>query len=894
MNTTTNDKPTGRRALAEIHFNEILSSEQGTSSEDESPGSRDISGGDVRTAIGVSLGNEQNRLNDPRTPAAEKAAVIEREGGFFGPIFDGSADAHSPIEDDEDEDISPSSAERARQQKVAEPGQSLTNASPDRVLQRSRKPSPRRISDSKPTQRSNKTKSILRDGFASFGRKRSWSGPESLSSNRKNSMFANFPSMSMPKGLSMTSPFSSSFDSNKSEGQRTPKQDQSSRRPTLSGMQESNSQAKTIERPGTSRYRRDLSSSPVDNDEAFATVGDLPGTQIQRIKSRPQQLRRSTSDNSLVTMRTLSRVSSLGDDSRFEHVQEQVNSRLKAIKDSYKDSKINLPSMPSISSFSVSSFTPDFLTRDRSDSLPPKPRTRSPSVGLAHREKHAEAPVDPMTRQNYHSAKEAISDTMDKSMIDHPHFSRALEHLEGDVVVLGGYRGSILRSTETGRQVWIPVKVGLNIRKVNLELSLDEDGDERARETIYPDGMLSHIGPVDISRRLIKRLKTCDNAQSWKLRTHNYGYDWRLHPTYLSKQLIEFLEGLPCNQRGVAEKDRGATVIAHSLGGLITRHAVNQRPELFKAVIYAGVPTTCVNILGPLRNGDEVLMSSRVLTAQVNFTIRTSFALLPLDGKCFFDKNTKEEYPVDFFDTQTWIENRLSPCVGRPLPPLSAPSKPTGISGYVSSIANVLPNFTKPAKKSMSQSSNSKTTNIAGVAEPDSLNAGAQGSSVAAAHGNIAHEPGELNEDGEEYEQPSVRTAVTLPRDECIAYLTRTLATIKKFKQELAFNPAHHEANRYPPAAVIYGKSTPTVFGAKIDGREGMKHADSYDELAFASGDGVVLARAAMLPEGYRVVKGGVVSSERGHVTLLGDLEAVGKCLYAVTNARKRGVGMGK
>jgi hypothetical protein len=160
-------------------------------------------------------------------------------------------------------------------------------------------------------------------------------------------------------------------------------------------------------------------------------------------------------------------------------------------------------------------------------------------------------------------------------------------------------------------------------------------------------------------------------------------------------------------------------------------------------------------------------------------------------------------------------------------------------------------------------------------------------------HGNIAHEPGELDQDGEEYEQPSARTAVTLPRDECIEYLTRTLATIKKFKQELAFNPAHQEANLYPPVSVIYGKSTPTVFGAKIDGREGMKHADSYDELAFASGDGVVLARAAMLPEGYRVVKGGVVSSERGHVTLLGDLEAVGKCLYAVTRARGRGVGMG-
>lgn len=39
---------------------------------------------------------------------------------------------------------------------------------------------------------------------------------------------------------------------------------------------------------------------------------------------------------------------------------------------------------------------------------------------------------------------------------------------------------------------------------------------------------------------------------------------------------------------------------------------------------------------------------------------------------------------------------------------------------------------------------------------------------------------------------------------------------------------------------------------------------------------------------------GGLVSSDRGHVTLLGDLEAVGRCLVAVLGARGRGVGLGR
>lgn len=248
-----------------------------------------------------------------------------------------------------------------------------------------------------------------------------------------------------------------------------------------------------------------------------------------------------------------------------------------------------------------------------------------------------------MTRQPYSSAKAAVADATSAKTSTHPQFKRALEQLEGDVVILGGYRGSILRSAEPPhRQVWVPVKVGLNLRKVDLQVGFEEDGDVRAVDRIIPGGMLTHIGPVDIARRLFKRLRACKNAQIGKLRIHDYGYDWRLDPAYLSKQLLSYVEALPCNKTEQRKERRGAIVIAHSLGGLITRHAINQLPELFRGVVYAGVPTTCVNILGPMRNGDEVLLSNRVLTAQVNFSIRTSFALLPLDGRCFFDKKTRE------------------------------------------------------------------------------------------------------------------------------------------------------------------------------------------------------------------------------------------------------------
>ena len=69
----------------------------------------------------------------------------------------------------------------------------------------------------------------------------------------------------------------------------------------------------------------------------------------------------------------------------------------------------------------------------------------------------------------------------------HPYFTQALQELEGDLVILGGYRGSVLRSAEPPhRQLWVPIKVGLNLRKVDLEVPLDPDADERMHETIIP------------------------------------------------------------------------------------------------------------------------------------------------------------------------------------------------------------------------------------------------------------------------------------------------------------------------------------------------------------------------------------------------------------------------
>ncbi|PWW80055.1 hypothetical protein C7212DRAFT_159753, partial [Tuber magnatum] len=224
----------------------------------------------------------------------------------------------------------------------------------------------------------------------------------------------------------------------------------------------------------------------------------------------------------------------------------------------------------------------------------------------------------------------------------------ALDSVQGDVVILGGYRGSVLRDlTINNRRVWVPLRVGLNLRKADLEVGLDPGDDEAMKERIVADGMLTNIGPVDVSKRLLKRLRS--GAEGNNRRVHNWGYDWRLSPKLLSQRLIEFLETLPCNdgaQPGMnRKKGQGALVIAHSLGGLVTRHAINERPELFSGVVFAGTPKNCISILGALRSGDEVMFNSKVFSAQATFSFRTSFVFLPEDGQCFIDRNTGRQLP---------------------------------------------------------------------------------------------------------------------------------------------------------------------------------------------------------------------------------------------------------
>ncbi|KAI0538474.1 hypothetical protein GGR58DRAFT_294859 [Xylaria digitata] len=790
----------------------------------------DIDQDDVQSFIQPALSPIATRLTLPKTPAAEKAAAMDQlpGGGLFDIVETPPAAKSASLLPPPSScygAVAPVPSHRIRQQRGFTLGQL-----PSGLPYMSKFPSPwvsgpkELVVDSESS-----SKSAMASVFGQNRRhQRAYSGGQDTLKRLREAL----PSISLPSFFST---------------------------PSLTKAAESDNNGPVTSSDGAAESKQIYSPSKYPPGQDKSAPADLvrhsgEGLSVSRPPSsirsnRPRVIRRSTSDESML-YHTISRVSSYGDDERWDQIREQRNSRLKAITDSWDRPTFKLPQLPNIL---------------------PVPLKKHPLLGFETSEASQGDQVRSLT----------IPEVKESNLSE---LDRALESLTGDVVVMGGYRGSILRSTRTKRQVWVPVKLGLNIRKVNLEVGLEPEDEERMEETIYASGMLQNIGPVDISRRLIRKLRECENAKAGKLRVYDYGYDWRLSPHLSSRKLVDFLRHLPSNHGVKDHQDRGATVIAHSLGGLIARHAVNQRPELFASVVYAGTPQRCINVLGPLRNGDAVLFNEKVLTAQVNFSLRTTFVFLPEDGFCFINKHTGEEYPVDFYDPQQWIKYAWSPCIEPALPAYNSRGSAR------SSLRELSERLPSPLR--------SRGNSAAGDTRPPHASNRTMVAEavrrVEVSHDrSLAPQIGTLSSESSNAQQQQHNNA-SGHRDRNMAYLTRTLEEIKRFRAETQYRPQHTETNSYPPLAVIYGKDIPTVWAAHVSSRDAIACTDAYDDLVFRSGDGVVLAKEAMLPAGYELVKGGRISTDRGHITILGDLESVGKALQAVIRGRRKGIGLGR
>ena len=414
------------------------------------------------------------------------------------------------------------------------------------------------------------------------------------------------------------------------------------------------------------------------------------------------------------------------------------------------------------------------------------------------------------------------------------------DQVDGNFVVIGGYRGSVLRDAKTKRRFWIPLRAGLNLRKVDLLIGPEEEDEKITQEKIIPDGMLTHVGPVDISRKLIRRLQLNPNVE-----VEDFGYDWRLSIGLVADHLKDRLQTIYDSQKD----KKGTYIIAHSMGGLVAHKVLQDYTHLVRGIIYVGSPSQCPNILGPLRFGDEVLLNKKILNDEATFFMRSSFSFLPLDGRCFVDKNQKVRYDLDFFDPQVWIDLGLSPLVSSSRKKNLSPIKS---KGSMTSLVNLNAYVVGSQKLIKNLNPVTLLKNITSI--------------------------NETLENEQQSNECEYRTSYA----KSLEYLERTLKKTKEFLLSLEYQPG----KEYPPLAIVYGNQVPTVRGAKINGLQDIIDGN-YSDFYYGPGDGVV-HHHWLLPErrGFPVVA--KVTSPTGHVSLLGDLTSVGEALIAIVDKEKQ------
>ncbi|GAA5827809.1 hypothetical protein JCM11251_007682 [Rhodosporidiobolus azoricus] len=349
------------------------------------------------------------------------------------------------------------------------------------------------------------------------------------------------------------------------------------------------------------------------------------------------------------------------------------NTTLRAVTDSFPLlASLHAPSLPfTLPTFSSSSSRVPSPSLPRSsvdgydDSEDDSPTASPPLGGLSRRNSPPglSASPAPSSRRGSHPEQPSHSSSTSSANNNNNKADDPLDRLYGNVVMLGGFRGSTLRDAKTGKRLWIPLRVGFGFRQADLGLGLEDEDELRSTETVVPGNMLCALGGVvDLGKKLKGKLKSVQAAQSQPpshpsfpfttpspspsppprdplrpaLQFHSFGYDWRRSLELSSAELLAKLETLKraSAERGEGEggKGVGATVIAHSMGGLVVMHALAQAedPTIFRGIVFAGTPFQgCINILGALKLGGAVPRNPKTGDPATVLSWRSCFYFLP-------------------------------------------------------------------------------------------------------------------------------------------------------------------------------------------------------------------------------------------------------------------------
>ena len=241
------------------------------------------------------------------------------------------------------------------------------------------------------------------------------------------------------------------------------------------------------------------------------------------------------------------------------------------------------------------------------------------------------------------------------------------------LVFIHGIKGAELRNS-TDDLMWIDLWTGLGLKSPDLALplrwdplDLDElafrhhkgvresaefratENTVQAKDNIKAVGLLESIPVIPFLYRIPIYVNWLAAVRKSDRPFYPFYYDWRRDNLESTERFKTFL------LKVFAREKRPVQVVAHSMGGLITLPVLNESPEIFHSVVFAGVPFVGgIGFLPDLAEIHPTGLNSRVLSPEVLGTFPSVYSFFPLAKEGFVIDESNRPVEVDFFSPSEW------------------------------------------------------------------------------------------------------------------------------------------------------------------------------------------------------------------------------------------------
>jgi len=265
------------------------------------------------------------------------------------------------------------------------------------------------------------------------------------------------------------------------------------------------------------------------------------------------------------------------------------------------------------------------------------------------------------------------------------------------LILIPGLSGSELVDKKTGEKIWFRA---VKAKSEDLRLPISTNIN-RVQDDIIPGDVLRNvkIGPVtvtDVYGGFVRAMEMRGGYREEKWETPSddgdhdslyvFAYDWRLDSVGNAQRLFSSVETL---KKKLDNPSLKFDIVAHSLGGIISRYAVmygnadlpasGKKPtpnwagaKHFDKVILLGTPNEgSASSLSALLNGYTIgglridLPFLEDTSRFTVFTIPSAYQLLPAPGTLRLLNDRLEPIEVDLYDTKVWSKYGWNPVEDR-------------------------------------------------------------------------------------------------------------------------------------------------------------------------------------------------------------------------------------